>query len=220
MKNLYAVIPWIYSRSNFIKKLPKQGILLDVGCGPGEIVSFFKSIRPEWKIYGTDIYKNNELQKDMVFFESNLDKEISAKNNVYDAVICTHVFEHLQNPLIAIKEIFRVLKPGGKLYLETPSQRALNLPSFTSVNSTEKVPINFYDDPTHIRPFSPPALVQLTSDVGFKILQTGYARNWLATFTSPITFILAYILRKRSFLVHSVWHTVGWSSYIVVEKPK
>lgn len=40
-----------------------------------------------------------------------------------DFVIACHVLEHLPNPLKALKEIYRVLKPGGVLYLSVPDKR-------------------------------------------------------------------------------------------------
>lgn len=38
----------------------------------------------------------------------------------YDAVLCTQVLEHLEKPLDCLSEVFRVLKPGGRLYLTAP----------------------------------------------------------------------------------------------------
>jgi len=45
---------------------------------------------------------------------------IPVKNESFDAVMCVEVFEHLPEPIKAIKEFFRILKPGGKLILTTP----------------------------------------------------------------------------------------------------
>lgn len=200
--------------------MKNNGKALDVGVGPGGFSEFMNAFRPRWTFEGTDIQKHKMLDKKIYFFKSDFNKKINCKSNSYDAVVCTHVFEHLKNTEVAINEIYRILKPGGVLYLETPSQRSVHLPSFTIVNSREPVPINFYDDHTHIRPFSPPSLVRLTQSAGFKVIRSGYARNWIATMTSPITFVLAFILRKRSYLVHSVWHVVGWASYVVAVKKR
>ena len=46
------------------------------------------------------------------------------KDNFFDVVVCAWVLEHLSDPNKAFKEIYRVLKPGGKVIFITPN--ALN----------------------------------------------------------------------------------------------
>jgi SAM-dependent methyltransferase len=47
-------------------------------------------------------------------------QQIPAPDNVYDVVICNHVLEHVDDDIAAMKEIFRVLKPGGWAILQVP----------------------------------------------------------------------------------------------------
>jgi len=46
--------------------------------------------------------------------------DIPVPNNSFDAVLCTEVFEHIPNPIEALKEFSRVLKPNGRLILTAP----------------------------------------------------------------------------------------------------
>lgn len=46
--------------------------------------------------------------------------ELSFADNFFDAIICYHVLEHVENDKKAIKEIFRVLKPKGWAIIQTP----------------------------------------------------------------------------------------------------
>jgi SAM-dependent methyltransferase len=59
-------------------------------------------------------------------------------DNAYDLVVCLHVLEHVQNLVGATGELWRVLKPGGLLFVEVPY--------FASVH--------FFTDPTHVHAFT------------------------------------------------------------------
>lgn len=73
------------------------------------------------------------------------------KANHFDGVLFSHVIEHLQIPEVkkAVAEIRRVLKPGGQVLVVTPINSCI-----------------FWDDPTHVRPYTKWALRTLFS-VGF-----------------------------------------------------
>lgn len=53
-------------------------------------------------------------------------------DNMFDCVLCSHVLEHIEDDMKAIRELFRVLKPGGWAILQVP------------INNTEKT----YEDPS------------------------------------------------------------------------
>ncbi|MDH3324464.1 MAG: class I SAM-dependent methyltransferase [Candidatus Peregrinibacteria bacterium] len=55
------------------------------------------------------------------------------EDNLFDKVIFTHVLEHVDNPEKAISEIRRVLKAGGKLFLEVPTRE---MEEFLSKNNS------------------------------------------------------------------------------------
>lgn len=51
--------------------------------------------------------------------------DLPFKNNEYDYVISSHVIEHFFDPIAAIEEWFRVIKPGGYIFMIAPKQNAL-----------------------------------------------------------------------------------------------
>jgi SAM-dependent methyltransferase len=46
--------------------------------------------------------------------------QLPFEDHSYDAVLCTQVLEHLERPSDCLSELYRVLKPGGRLYLTAP----------------------------------------------------------------------------------------------------
>jgi len=78
----------------------------------------------------------------------------------FDAVFCCWLFEHLPDPERAMAEIRRVLMPGGYACIIVPSK--------------ETLATHFYDDYTHIRPFTKVSLAQLAKAAGFTRLSADY----------------------------------------------
>jgi SAM-dependent methyltransferase len=79
--------------------------------------------------------------------------EIPFEDATFDGVFSCWLFEHLDDPAAAIREVARVTRPGGYVCLIVPSDRALLR--------------GFYDDYTHVRPFTAASLRELGRAGGF-----------------------------------------------------
>jgi SAM-dependent methyltransferase len=94
----------------------KSGTLLDLGCGP----------RPYFKLYAPYFYKT--IGADLPhspFPKENIDIYCSATSvplddNSVDAVLSTEVMHDISEPREMLKEVNRILKPGGQIILTTP----------------------------------------------------------------------------------------------------
>jgi len=125
-----------------------------------------------------------------------------------------HVVEHLHTLTNLWREIRRLLKPGGRAYIETPGLQSVTTPSAPE-SLRGKITLNFYDDPTHIRPVPITSLVALARDNGLFVSRTGHSRNWLFAVAYPF-FSLLLPSRKRYV---AKLHWLGWSVYLIAEKP-
>ena len=56
--------------------------------------------------------------------------DISEKDNTFDAILCTEVFEHIPHPIKTIQEFSRLLKKDGKLILTAPSNCLRHMDSY------------------------------------------------------------------------------------------
>src|SRR5687768_14211116 len=65
-------------------------------------------------------YSSTDLYRDDVDLRMDICDMKEIQDNQFDLVICSHVLEHVPDPDKALKEIFRILRPGGKAIIMVP----------------------------------------------------------------------------------------------------
>jgi ubiquinone/menaquinone biosynthesis C-methylase UbiE len=105
--------------------VPSGGLVLDLACGRG----FFswrvhKALEGKARIIGVDlsetILRAAHDQYRHIDFVIGDAEQMPFKSDIFTNVLVISSLEHMENPRHAIKEIYRVLKPGGSLVKETP----------------------------------------------------------------------------------------------------
>jgi len=107
-------------------KIPSGNRILDAGAGECQFKKFCSHLNYVSQDFGKYNGKGDgkSLQTEN-WDQSNIDIvsdiiDIPEPNNSFDAIMCIEVFEHLPNPIMAIKEFSRLLKPSGKLIITAP----------------------------------------------------------------------------------------------------
>lgn len=105
--------------------LPADAKILDVACGPGLLSKSLVETGKKFTIVGVDISdyalklakKNCSSLKSVSFKKGSVEK-LPFKDGVFDVVVCKDSFHHFNDPSLAIREMTRVLKNGGVLYMQ------------------------------------------------------------------------------------------------------
>ena len=99
---------------NISTEIPKGHLILDAGAGDGRYKTIFAN-----QVYeSADIGK---LERDYGTLTYQCDiKNIPVEDARYDAIICTQVLEHIDEPQKVLYEFSRILRHSGKLYLTAP----------------------------------------------------------------------------------------------------
>lgn len=92
----------------------KNGIVIDFGGGFQPSYERFWNIKPE-KLIRVDI--NEKANPDVV---ADLNKSLPFSENFSDTIFLFSVIYILENPGKTLREINRILKPGGKLFITSP----------------------------------------------------------------------------------------------------
>ena len=122
----YKFRDFFVPRENILKEVGiKPGFyVLDYGCGPGSyIIPLAKLVGESGKIYALDIHplairkvQHVASKKQLTNVETILsDCQTGLPDNTLDAVLLYDAFHHLSAPEAVLKELHRVLKPGGIL---------------------------------------------------------------------------------------------------------
>jgi len=92
-------------------------------------------------------------------------ESIDEPNDEYDLVICYHVLEHIDNDIKAMKELIRILKPGGLCFIQTPFKSG-DIYENDAIKTDEERLVHFGQE-DHVRIYSVEGLINRLNNVGF-----------------------------------------------------
>jgi len=102
--------------------VPPGSVVLDAGCGRGRTFLYRRRL-PSVRVVGLDLSPHARDNPNVDSQVTGTLEALPFPDASFDAVLCTHVAEHLPRPEAAFDEMARVLRPGGRLLLLTPSRR-------------------------------------------------------------------------------------------------
>jgi len=104
-------------------RVPPGSTILDIGCGTGHLAG--ELMRRGYQAWGVDLssamveYAREHYNPEQ--FRVGDIERIPFPDNTFDGVMCLGVMEYLEKDEPALREMWRVLKPGGRAVITTPS---------------------------------------------------------------------------------------------------
>lgn len=149
--------------------------LLEVGCGHGFMLALLEA---EFDTVGIDIseYAIDQASRfapgsacSVANIEDELPTDLASSK--FDVVVAKYVFEHLHNPLEAMRRVAALLRPGGILFLSVP-----NTESIGARWKRERWYAN--QDPTHCSLLAPNRWLEIVNEAGLVVSRESADGYW------------------------------------------
>jgi SAM-dependent methyltransferase len=113
--------------AEFARSVSSGAKVLDAGAGPCR----YRTLFPSCKYFAQDFaaYRGAEHRYGELDYVCDI-TAIPVEDGTFDHIICTEVLEHLPEPIDALREFGRILKPGGQLMLTAPLGSGLHMMPF------------------------------------------------------------------------------------------
>jgi SAM-dependent methyltransferase len=145
-----------------------KGHILDVGCGYG---FFLKEMASRgWQVEGVEISeagRHYAVQTWGMEIHSQPLEELDLPKDRFDVVSLFYVIEHVADPVGLLKEVYRILKPGGLIFLRWPH----STPIVRLLGKFSKY-LDLYHTPYHVCDFNPKTIKILLERCGFHDIHT------------------------------------------------
>jgi len=186
---------------------------LEVGCGSGAAVRAASDLG--WQATGIDI--------DPELIEAGVRQhgadlrcvpllQAGFPERSFDFIRLRDVIEHLPNPFESLKEVYRLLRPGGIVLLVAPNEGAM-LNRARRILGLKRRMVAYAEPPHHIHGFTPPTLKKILQRANFDILSVK------TTFTVDSRYVTSNNMRSSDKIAMvSLWkagNAIGMGNFIV-----
>ena len=142
--------------------------ILDFGSGTGQLLAPLAARFHGATLHAVDIMdRPAELPASVVWHTSDLNDQVSIASASFDMIVAAEVIEHLENPRHMIREIARMLTPGGVAVLSTPNTGSIrSLMTFAARGHHAQFDDTNY--PAHITPVSDVDFARMGEEAGLR----------------------------------------------------
>lgn len=184
-----AQAPLVERAHRFLSQLPRSATLVDIGAGSGDFLQVMGGLRHDVRRVALD----PDPRCVAALQASGLDARLGSLDDLpaslagkADAVVLSHVLEHVWSPLEGLSQAAALLNPTGVLYVETPDRQGYG--------ENPNVPF-YYFDPEHINHFAVQDHARLGARAALAMQAQGRSTLTLA---GGVTYPVCWALLRRS----------------------
>ena len=102
-----------------------RGKVLDFGAGVGDLTRRLLAMKRFDHVAAADIVTSPaDLEGAVEWTVHDLNVTFPGHDSAFDVVVASEVIEHLENPRFVMREIYRILRPGGTVLVSTPNNES------------------------------------------------------------------------------------------------
>lgn len=92
---------------------------------------------------------------------------LEIENHAFDLILCYHILEHIEDDGLAMKELWRVLKPGGTCLIQTPFKSGETYEDPSVISEADR--LKYFGQSDHVRIYSTEGLHERLTRAGFQV---------------------------------------------------
>jgi 2-polyprenyl-3-methyl-5-hydroxy-6-metoxy-1,4-benzoquinol methylase len=161
-----------YERREILPIVPRSATsILEIGAASGKTLRWIKTIYPNAKTTGVEL--NDELAEELsrnadIAIIGNI-AECLPKLKKYDLILLLDVLEHLHNPTEVLRNLRKLLEPGGKVIVSVPNISHLSVTVPLLVRRKFTYRDSGIMDRTHLTFFVEDTAIGLMNDASLKV---------------------------------------------------
>ena len=179
-----------------IELLPKNGEVIEIGCGPGLFLDFLQ--KNDIKCVGVELNEDAiEYGRGVGCLVEIITSDLTLQDNplfgkTFDLAIMFATIEHVEHPKDFLHLVSSYLKPGGHLILDTGIRS--NVGEILENGITE-----WLEPPYHLHVFSDKSMKKLLGDCGFQIINSNTKFSYNLEKENNFKLLLKSIIKKLLF---------------------